>query len=226
VSLWHGALPDAATEPAAADDRRLWDDAGRPIRIPGDEARPVGDPANGHSRFTEGLDALAAPDHAAPEPERHPNYRPLLAAPFSRVETARGLLLARNRDGALVTPLVAKDPAAPSERPTYSRTSTGRVLAEIDATTVEAAWADNTRLREERDEALSDAGRELGVRLATQAQLTQAEISRAAEATRRIAAEARVEQLELTVRALGLLILHAAKHGQPDAGSEGGENDG
>jgi hypothetical protein len=190
VSLLHGALPDAATEPDAAHTP------------PDAEAMAVG-----HSRFTEGLDALAAP--------------------FSRVETERGLLLARDRDGALVTPLVAKDPAAPSERPTYSRTSSGRVLAEIDATTVEAAWADNTRLRQERDEALADA--------ATQRALKQDALARLDTA------KARIDGLETIVASLGgklhaaekaVEILrevivhvdgHAAKHGQPDAGSEGGE---
>lgn len=183
--------------------------------------------AVGHSRFTEGLDALAVPDHTAPEPERHPNYRPLPAARFSRVETERGLLLARDRDGELVTPLVAKDPAAPSERPTYSRTSSGRILAEIDATTVEAAWADNTRLRAERDAAFADA--------ATQRALKQDALARLSTA------KDRIDGLETIVASLGgklhaaekaLEILrevivhvdgHAAKHGQPGAGSEGGE---
>jgi hypothetical protein len=186
--------------------------------------------AVGDARLTEGLDALAAPVPDAPNPERHPNFRPLLAAPFSRVETERGLLLARNSKGALVTPLAAKDPAAPSERPTYSRTTTGRILGEIDATTVEAAWADNTRLREERDAALADLAAERSRRKDTQARLGSA--------------QARIDGLEAIVASLGgklhaaekaVEILrevivhvdgHAAKHGQPDAGSEGGENDG
>jgi hypothetical protein len=213
VSIPHGALPDAPTGPADA------------FTPPDAEAMAVG-----HSRFTQGLDALAMPDHDAPNPQRHPNYRPLLAAPFSRVETARGLLLARGRDGALVTPLVAKDPAAPSERPAYSRTSAGRVLAEIDATTVEAAWADNTRLRAERDEALADA--------ATQRALKQDALARLDTAKARIdgletivaSLGGKLHAAEKAVRLLGEVVVHvdghAAKHGQPDAGSEGGENDG
>jgi hypothetical protein len=183
--------------------------------------------AVGRSRFTEGLDALTVPDHDAPDPQRHPNYRPLLAARFSRVETERGLLLARDRDGALVTPLVAKDPAAPSGRPTYSRTSTGRVLAEIDATTVEAAWADNTRLRQERDAALADA--------ATQRALKQDALARLDTAKARIdgletivaSLGGKLHAAEKALRLLGEVVVHvdghAAKHGQPDAGSEGGE---
>lgn len=149
----------------------------------------------GHSRFTTGLDTLCQPDHDAPDPQRHPNYRPLLEAKFSRVESVRGLLLARGRDGALVTPLVARGPVVRDSRPTY-RGSTSRVLGEIDLATAQAAWADNSRLRRERDAAMADAVREESLRQEVQVRLVQAE-------TDLEAAQARIAELKVTVTGLG-----------------------
>jgi hypothetical protein len=172
--------------------------------------------AVGHSRFTQGLDE--------PEPP----------GSFYRVERLRGLLLARNRDGALVTPLAARGPVERHSRPSYPG-STSRVLAGIDdAVSADAAWADNKRLRRERDEARAEAVREESLRQDAQARLVTAEARADAAEAELEKARGRIAELVLTLRAVGGAIHHAERHAKAavvvaepvDAHGEGGENDG
>ena len=207
------------------DDRRLFDTAGRPIRIPGDEARPDPlDPAAatsmvGRSRFTARLDALCGPDLDAPGPQRHPNHRTVA---FATVRPVRGLLVAYDRTGAIVTPLAARLLG----RGTYSRLSERRAVVEVDEALYEAAWNDNTRLRLELDRALGDLVRERTYRQTVEMQRDRAVAERDALRSELDAARKRVGELELTVKALGKLVQHAAGHdktGTAASGTEGGE---
>lgn len=152
----------------------------------------------GRSRFTAGLDVPESP-----EPRT-----------FASVVTVRGLQVAYDRSGATVTPLGAHG-IEDASRPIHPR-STSRVLGRIDEQLVDAAWRDNARLRKERDEARTDYGVERGERLAAHALLSQVRIERDA-------ALKRVAELELTVKALGEVIAHAAGHERAASSEEGGE---
>jgi hypothetical protein len=157
------------------EDRRLFDDAGQPIRIPGDEA-----PANPH------------PDTGL----RFPRTTPSGPSTDTQCAVAEELAAARHADWSTPTP-------------DYSRT--GSVLAGIDKAIDDSLAASNQALRVRLRHAEAEWAHERSQRQDTQVRL--------------VAAQARIAELELTVRALGGLVAHAAGHDTSGAeqGTEGGE---
>lgn len=132
---------------------------------------------------------------------------PRTVAAFASAETVRGLLVAYDRTGAIVTPLAARGPVQRASRPSYPG-STSRVLGQIDAAVVgaelyDAAWRDNARLRRERDQARADCVLERTRRQDAQVRLATAETQRDAALAELDAARDRIAQLVLTLRALG-----------------------
>lgn len=184
---------------APTGDRRLYDDAGDPIRPADATDRPAD--AHPDAGRWEAPSAVADDDAAG-----HHEFVGLVA-------TLQGAYVPE----AAQAPLAAPVPPPPG----YSRTSTGRVLADVDGALFESVWQDNTRLRRERDAALADAATERSARRDAQARLAQAETERGTLLAGFAGACERITELELTVKALGGLVAHAAGHDADHSDMEG-----
>lgn len=200
------ARPD--DEPAADGDRRLFDDDGEPIRPPGAQDRPADARADSGKRETPAErveSATVALDNreATVTPTDPPYYPAASPAHVAGGYADGGPVPARE---PVVAGQLDRDLAATKrqgdwpEPPDYGRppTRTGEVLLEIDQQIAGSLAARNQALR---------------------AQLRTV-------AAERDAARKRVAELELTVKALGEVIAHAAGHDKASdttSDADGGE---
>lgn len=177
----------------ATDDRRLFDDAGQPIRHPGHDA-PV------H------VSPLSGPRPVAPEHSVAPQDAPAPCAdPLS----------SRRQSDWPVPPDYGRPP-----------TATGALLLAIDQQIAGSIAARNQELRRELVDAQARAIRERTRRQDALVRLATVQAQRDALRSELDAARKRVGELELTVKALGKLVQHAAEHdkaGAAASGTEGGE---